>query len=47
MFDWIYHNRAVFLSSYVAIGRGFPEAKKLQDDHNQFTMASNVRRHYL
>ena len=42
MFDWIYHNRDVFLSNYVDIGHSFPMAKKLQEDHNHFTLASNV-----
>ena len=43
MFDWIIHNRGVFNSSYVAIGHSYQEAKKLQDDHNTFTMTTNVR----
>ena len=42
MFDWIYSNREVFLSNYVEIGRNHTAAKKLQDEHNQFTVASNV-----
>lgn len=42
MFDWILHNRQVFSGSYVAIGHSFQEAKKLQEEHNQFTMGSNV-----
>ena len=41
MFDWIYHNRDVFLSNYVDIGHSYPIAKKLQEDHNHFTLASN------
>ena len=43
MFDWIYHNREAFTSNYVSIGHSFQEAKKLQEDHNRFTMGSNVR----
>ena len=42
MFDWIYSNREVFLSNYVEIGRNHGAAEKLQEDHNQFTLASNV-----
>ena len=42
MFDWIYHNRDVFLSNYVEIGHSYPTSKKLQDDHNHFTMGSNT-----
>ena len=42
MFDWIYSNREVFLSNYVEIGRNHGAAKKLQEEHNQFTIASNV-----
>ena len=42
MFDWIYSNREVFLSNYVEIGRNHTAAKKLQEEHNQFTIASNV-----
>ena len=42
MFDWIYSNREAFLSNYVEIGRNHTAAKKLQEEHNQFTIASNV-----
>ena len=42
MFDWIYSNREVFLANYVEIGRNHAASKKLQDEHNQFTLASNV-----
>ena len=42
MFDWIYSNREAFLSNYVEIGRNHTAAKKLQEEHNQFTVASNV-----
>ena len=42
MFDWIYSNREAFLSNYVEIGRNHGAAKKLQEEHNQFTVASNV-----
>lgn len=42
MFDWICHNRDVFLMNYVEIGRSYNLAKKLQDEHNEFTMISMV-----
>ena len=42
MFDWIYSNREVFLANYVDIGRNHGAASKLQEEHNQFTIASNV-----
>ena len=47
MFDWIYQNRGVFISNYIAVGRSFKESKKLQEDHNHFTMGSNVRTRIL
>ncbi|KAG8197116.1 hypothetical protein JTE90_004375 [Oedothorax gibbosus] len=40
MFDWIYHNRDLFLVSYVDIGLTYQEAKDLQEEHNHFTMSS-------
>ena len=42
MFDWIYNNREVFLTNYVEIGKNHGDAKKLQEEHGQFTNASNV-----
>ena len=42
MFDWIYSNREVFLANYVDIGRNHSLASKLQEEHLQFTVASNV-----
>ena len=42
MFDWIFHNRELFSKNYVSIGCNFVEAKQLQDEHNNFTMGSNV-----
>ena len=42
MFDWIFHNRELFVKNYVSIGCNFLEAKQLQDEHNNFTMGSNV-----
>lgn len=46
MFDWIYSNREAFLSNYVEIGRNHSAASKLQEEHNQFTIASNVSIHH-
>ena len=43
MFDWIFHNRDAFMASYVDIGHSFATSKKLQDDHNHFTLSSNVK----
>lgn len=42
MFDWICHNRDVFLMSYVEIGHSYQLAKDIQEDHNHFTMSSMV-----
>ena len=47
MFDWIFHNRELFSKNYVTIGSNFIEAKQLQDEHNHFTMGSNVKRNKL
>nr|CAD7567560.1 unnamed protein product [Timema californicum] len=40
MFDWICHNRDVFLMNYVEIGHSYKLAKELQEEHNHFTMSS-------
>ncbi|XP_050432765.1 triple functional domain protein isoform X1 [Adelges cooleyi] len=40
MFDWICHNRDVFLMSYVEIGHSYQLAKDIQEEHNHFTMSS-------
>ncbi|XP_049828356.1 kalirin isoform X4 [Schistocerca gregaria] len=40
MFDWICHNRDVFLMNYVEIGHSYKVAKELQEEHNHFTMSS-------
>jgi hypothetical protein len=42
MFDWICHNRDVFLMNYVEIGHSYQVAKELQEEHNHFTMSSRV-----
>uniref|UniRef100_A0A224XHF4 Putative guanine nucleotide exchange factor for rho and rac gtpase n=1 Tax=Panstrongylus lignarius TaxID=156445 RepID=A0A224XHF4_9HEMI len=40
MFDWICHNRDVFLMNYVEIGHSYNLAKEFQEEHNHFTMSS-------
>ncbi|KAF7284896.1 hypothetical protein GWI33_021419 [Rhynchophorus ferrugineus] len=40
MFDWICHNRDIFLMNYVEIGHTYQLAKQLQEDHQHFTMSS-------
>ncbi|XP_044733840.1 triple functional domain protein isoform X3 [Chrysoperla carnea] len=40
MFDWICHNRDVFLLNYVEIGHSYQLAKNLQEEHQHFTMSS-------
>ncbi|KAK0088982.1 hypothetical protein PV325_009865 [Microctonus aethiopoides] len=40
MFDWICHNRDVFLANYVEIGCSYQLAKNLQEEHKHFTMSS-------
>lgn len=44
MFDWICHNRDVFLMNYVEIGHSYQLAKELQEEHNHFTMSSMVNK---
>ncbi|KAL3284865.1 hypothetical protein HHI36_019003, partial [Cryptolaemus montrouzieri] len=40
MFDWICHNRDVFLVNYVEIGHTYQLAKQYQEEHQHFTMSS-------
>uniref|UniRef100_H3DDY1 non-specific serine/threonine protein kinase n=1 Tax=Tetraodon nigroviridis TaxID=99883 RepID=H3DDY1_TETNG len=40
MFDWISHNKEVFLQSHTEIGRSYQHAVELQTQHNHFTMNS-------
>ncbi|XP_028291403.1 kalirin isoform X2 [Gouania willdenowi] len=40
MFDWIRHNKEVFLQSHTEIGRGYQHAAELQTQHNHFAMNS-------
>lgn len=42
MFDWIRHNKEVFLQSHTEIGRGYQHAVELQTQHNHFAMNSMV-----
>lgn len=43
MFDWIMHNKGLFLSSYTEIGNNHPHAIELQTQHNHFAMNCMVR----
>ncbi|XP_037549683.1 triple functional domain protein [Nematolebias whitei] len=38
MFDWIMHNKGLFLASYTEIGNNHPHAVELQTQHNHFAM---------
>ncbi|KAF5295457.1 hypothetical protein FQR65_LT10445 [Abscondita terminalis] len=40
MFDWICHNRDVFLLNYVEIGHSYQVSKQLQEEHQRFTISS-------
>ncbi|XP_039890053.1 kalirin isoform X3 [Simochromis diagramma] len=40
MFDWISHNKELFLQSHTEIGRGYQHAVELQTQHNHFAMNS-------
>lgn len=42
MFDWISHNKELFLQSHTEIGRGYQHAVELQTQHNHFAMNSMV-----
>lgn len=44
MFDWITHNKGLFLNSYTEIGTSHPHAMDLQTQHNHFAMNCMVRR---
>lgn len=43
MFDWISHNKEVFLQNHTEIGRDYQHAVELQTQHNHFAMNSMVR----
>lgn len=43
MFDWITHNKGLFLNSYTEIGTSHPHAMELQTQHNHFAMNCMVR----
>ncbi|KAG7499826.1 triple functional domain protein isoform X2 [Solea senegalensis] len=38
MFDWITHNKGLFLAGYTEIGNNHPHAIELQTQHNHFAM---------
>uniref|UniRef100_A0A1A7XJ47 Rho guanine nucleotide exchange factor 25 n=1 Tax=Iconisemion striatum TaxID=60296 RepID=A0A1A7XJ47_9TELE len=40
MFDWISHNKEVFLQNHTEIGRSYQHAVELQTQHNHFAMNS-------
>ncbi|XP_057709359.1 kalirin isoform X2 [Corythoichthys intestinalis] len=40
MFDWISHNKELFLQSHTEIGRTYQHAAELQTQHNHFAMNS-------
>lgn len=42
MFDWISHNKELFLQSHTEIGRSYQHAVELQTQHNHFAMNSMV-----
>ena len=43
MFDWIMHNKGLFLAGYTEIGTNHPHAMELQTQHNHFAMNCMVR----
>lgn len=43
MFDWISHNKELFLQSHTEIGVSYQHAVELQTQHNHFAMNSMVR----
>ena len=43
MFDWILHNKGLFLTSYTEIGGSHTQAAELQTQHNHFAMNCMVR----
>lgn len=45
MFDWIMHNKGLFLTSYTEIGGNHQHAGELQTQHNHFAMNCMVRIH--
>lgn len=47
MFDWIMHNKGLFLAGYTEIGNNHPHAMELQTQHNHFAMNCMVRRFQL
>lgn len=43
MFDWIMHNKGLFMAGYTEIGNNHPHAIELQTQHNHFAMNCMVR----
>ena len=42
MFDWVSHNKEVFLQNHTEIGVGYQHAVELLTQHNHFAMNSMV-----
>lgn len=47
MFDWIMHNKGLFLAGYTEIGNNHPHAIELQTQHNHFAMNCMVRHTHI
>lgn len=47
MFDWIMHNKGLFLAGYTEIGNNHPHAIELQTQHNHFAMNCMVRHKHI
>lgn len=43
MFDWIVHNKGLFLNTYTEIGSNHQHVLELQTQHNHFAMNCMVR----
>ena len=46
MFEWIIHNRELFLVNYTEIGRNHGMAAEMQAEHSHFAMNSMVRKYF-
>ena len=47
MFEWIGHNRELFLVNYTEIGNSHDMATELQNEHSHFAMNSMVSSAFL
>lgn len=47
MFDWIMHNKSLFLAGYTEIGTNHSHAMELQTQHNHFAMNCMVKRPFF